>query len=38
MAFVPGAYATREDAQYVREAASACAPAAYIKKGRYAGE
>lgn len=38
MVYVLGAYATRAEAEYVREAASACAPAAYLKQGRYAGE
>jgi hypothetical protein len=38
MVYVLGAYATRAEADYVREAASACSPAAYVKQGRYAGE
>lgn len=38
MVYVLGAYATRAEADYVREAASACSPAAYLKQGRYAGE
>ena len=38
MVYVLGAYATRGEADYVREAASACSPAAYLKQGRYAGE
>lgn len=38
MVYVLGAYASRSQAEYVRQAASACAPAAYLKQGRYAGE
>lgn len=38
MVYALGAYASRAEAQYVRETASACAPAADLKQGRYAGE
>lgn len=38
MVYVLGAYATRDEADYVREAARACSPNAYLKEGRYAGE
>lgn len=38
MVYVLGAYATRGEAEYVRQTARACSPAAYLKEGRYAGE
>lgn len=38
MVYVLGAYATRGEAEAARKTARACAPAAYLKQGRYAGE